>query len=563
MTDNVTIALAQINPVVGALADNAALAIAWRAKAAALGADLIVFPEQSLLGYPAEDLTCKPFVLDHLERIVGDLAELTGDGGPAMLIGTPWRQRGGLYNAVLLLDGGAVAAVRLKRNLPNYGPFDEKRIFDADRGTAGPINFRGMRLGVMICEDVWTAEAAETLAETGAELLVIANASPFERDKADQRMAVAVARIVETGLPLIYVNAIGGQDELVFDGGSFVLNADASLALQLPCFEEGLALSRWRRETDGWKAAIGDRPPPLERLPRLYAALVTGLRDYVEKNGFPGVLLGLSGGLDSALAAAIAVDALGPERVQAVMMPSPYTSEESLEDASASAALLGCRLECVRIEPAMEAFAAMLSPLTAGTAPDVTEENIQSRSRGMLLMALSNKFGKMTLSTGNKSEMAVGYATLYGDMCGGFAVLKDVYKTLAYELARWRNGARLAWLKGPDGPVMPERTLTKAPTAELRPNQKDQDSLPDYPTLDAILEGLIEQDLSLPDLVAQGYDAAMVNRVWRMLDRAEYKRRQAPPGVKMTTRCFGKDRRYPITSGLASLFLLDPAVKHG
>lgn len=552
MTDRLVLALAQINPTVGAIKGNLERIGQVRAEAAAQGADLVVFPELVVSGYPPEDLVLKPFFLDQVEAAVTAFAAQTGDGGPAVLLGAPWRQQGRVYNAAVLLDQGRVAAVRLKHDLPNYGPFDEKRVFAAGP-MPGPVNVRGVRLGVLICEDMWTADVAETLAETGAEILVVLNGSPFETDKIDVRLNLAAARVTETGLPLAYVNQVGGQDELVFDGTSFVLGADCRLCAQAPGFREHLLVTTWTREDEGWRCAPAEMAAPTEGLAAIYQAMIVGLRDYVEKNRFPGVLIGLSGGIDSALSAAVAVDALGAERVHCVMMPSPYTSTESLEDAAAVAGLLGCRLDTIPIAPAMAAFGEMLAPAFAGRAPDITEENIQSRARGMTLMALSNKFGAMVLSTGNKSEMSVGYATLYGDMCGGYSVLKDVYKTTVYRLARWRNQTRPADARGPAGRVMPERVLTKAPTAELKPNQTDQDTLPPYDQLDDILECLVERDLGIDEIVARGHDRETVNRVWRMLDRAEYKRRQAPPGVKITRRSFGKDRRYPITNAFVSL----------
>lgn len=552
MTDQLTIALAQINPTVGTLAANAAGIRRARQEAAANGADLVVCAELSICGYPPEDLVLKPFFLDQVETVVTALAAETADGGPALLVGAPWRVDGKRHNAALLLDGGRIQAIRLKHDLPNYGPFDEKRVFTPGP-LPGPINFRGVRLGVLICEDMWTPDVCETLAETGAELLIVPNGSPFEQDKQDRRLQLAVARVTETGLPLLYLNQVGGQDELVFDGGSFALNADRSLVTQLPCFQERLAITRWQRGAEGWRGNGDDSTPPPAPLAAIYGAMVLGLRDYVNKNGFPGVILGMSGGIDSALSAAVAVDALGPARVHCVMMPSPYTSQDSLDDAAEAAALLGCRIDTIAIGPAMQAFDTMLAPSFRETTPDITEENLQSRARGMTLMALSNKFGPMVLSTGNKSEMSVGYATLYGDMCGGYSVLKDVYKTTVYKLSHWRNQHHPDGGLGPAGRVIPERIITKAPTAELKPDQTDQDTLPPYDVLDDILECLVERDLALADIVARGHDAETVNRVWRMLDRAEYKRRQAPPGVKITARSFGKDRRYPITSGLLSL----------
>jgi NAD+ synthase len=459
-----------------------------------------------------------------------------------------------------LLDGGEVKARRYKWNLPNYGVFDEVRVF-AQGPLPGPMNFRGVRLGVMLCEDLWTEEVTECLEESGAEILVVPNGSPYEIDKHEVRMQIAVRRVSESNLPLIYVNQIGGQDELVFDGASFALNADCSLALQLPAFQERLSLTRWRRgKHSDWLCEESERVRVDNGRETIYHALVMGLRDYVGKNGFPGVIIGLSGGIDSALSAAIAVDALGREAVHCVMMPSPYTSDDSLEDAAECARLLGVELASVGIEPAMQAFAGMLAPVFGSRESDTTEENIQARSRGIVLMAISNKLGHMVLSTGNKSEMSVGYATLYGDMAGGFNVLKDVYKTTVYNLARWRNqaeganGAAGDGLCGPAGRVIPERILTKAPSAELKPNQTDQDSLPDYSDLDDILECLIEEEMSTAEIAARGHGEEIVRRVWRMLENAEYKRRQAAPGVKITRRAFGRDRRYPITNAFKGQF---------
>ena len=547
MTDTLKIALAQINPTVGDIVGNIERLRATRAEAAKAGADLVVTTELVVCGYPPEDLVMRPIVNDTIEREVKALAAETADGGPAMLVGTPWREDGELYNAALLLDGGDIAAVRFKHDLPNYGVFDEKRIFRAGP-LPGPVNFRGVRLGTMICEDMWTDEVAECLEESGAEILVILNGSPYQQDKWDTRLNLAVARATECRMSLVYVNQVGGQDELVFDGASFVLGADASLRVQAPAWAESLILTDWTRDGDAWICGEGEKHPPPDGDPAIYAAMVLGLKDYVEKSGFPGVIIGMSGGVDSALTAAVAVDALGPDRVRCVMMPSPYTSQESLDDAAEAATLLGVRLDSVSIEPAMAAFDEMLADAFAGTEADTTEENIQARSRGLALMALSNKTGAMVVSTGNKSEMSVGYATLYGDMCGGYSVLKDVYKTKVFELCRWRNANRPAHVLGPDGPVVPENIIVKPPTAELKHDQKDEDSLPPYDRLDAILEGLNERDLSIDDVVADGHDRALVLRVWRMLLGAEYKRRQAPPGVKITGRSFGRDRRYPIVN---------------
>jgi NAD+ synthase len=548
MTQDLAIALAQTNPKVGDVDGNLMKIRQARGEARRLGADLVVFSELNVSGYPPEDLVLKPAFQAACRTAVETLARETSDGGPAMLVGSPWVEDGRLYNAALLLGDGEILARRFKRDLPNYGVFDEKRLFAAGL-PQGPISFRDVRLGVMVCEDMWTPEVTETLAESGAELLLVPNGSPYEHEKFDQRIQLAAARTVESNLPLIYVNQLGGQDELVFDGASFALDADATLKAQLPAWREAVSLTRWRRGNNGWRCADGEITTPIFGLAGVYQAMVLGLRDYVEKNGFPGVVLGLSGGIDSAISAAVAVDALGPSRVRAVMMPSPYTSKDSLEDAAACAAALGIRLDTVSIEPAMAAFSGMVKPLFEGRPADTTEENIQSRARGVTLMAFSNKLGHMVLSTGNKSEMSVGYATLYGDMCGGYSVLKDVYKTTVFALSRWRNANRPDGGHGPTGRVIPERIITKAPTAELKPNQTDQDSLPPYEVLDGILECLVEREMPVEQIVAKGFDEATVRRVWRMLDLAEYKRRQAPPGVKITNRAFGRDRRYPITNG--------------
>ena len=547
MTDSLVIALAQTNPTVGDVNGNIASARAARVAAAAAGADLVVLGELATSGYPPEDLVLKPAFMDAIEAAMIAFAAEIDDGGPGVLMGTPWRVEGQLYNAAVLLDGGKVAHVRRKYDLPNYRVFDEKRVFAAGP-LPGPVPFRGVRLGVMVCEDMWTPDVSECLEESGAEMLISIHGSPFDTEKSDQRLGHAVARVTETGLPLAYLNIVGGQDELIFDGSSFVMNADRSYAHRLLSMSEDIAITHWTRGDETWECSAGAMASSMSDHAAIYGAMVLGLRDYVRKNGFPGVLLGLSGGIDSALSAAVAVDALGPEAVHCVMMPSPYTSQDSLDDAAACAAMLGCRLDTVNIGPAMDAFEGMLAPLLAGHEADITEENIQSRSRGLTLMALSNKLGAMVLSTGNKSEMSVGYATLYGDMCGGYSVLKDVYKTTVFAVSRWRNENCPADALGPDGTVMPERIITKPPTAELKPDQTDQDTLPPYDVLDAILEGLIEDERTADDLVAAGHERDLVLRIWRMLDRAEYKRRQAPPGVKITRRAFGRDRRYPITN---------------
>ncbi len=547
MTDSLTLAIAQIDPIVGDVRGNAGRILSIRAEAAEKGADLVLFSELVLSGYPPEDLMFRESFLDAVERGAEQLAAATSGGGPALLIGVPWRVEGKLYNAALLLDRGAVAACSLKRDLPNYSVFDEKRIF-ASGPFPVPVNFQGVRLGIMICEDMWSAAAGERLVDAGAEILVVINGSPFEVDKHGQRLDLALERVSETHTPLVYVNQVGGQDELVFDGASFVLGSDGSLRLQLPSWRENLTVTKWRRGGGGWTCAEGQQAPPYHQIESIYQALILGLRDYVEKNAFPGVLLGLSGGVDSALSAALAVDALGADRVHCVMMPSPYTSRTSLEDARAVAERLGIVLDEISIVPAMEAFSGMLSEVFAGHTPDITEENVQARARGLCLMAISNRFGFMVLSTGNKSEMSVGYATLYGDMCGGFSVLKDVYKTTVFMLCRWRNENKPEGALGPDGAVIPERIITKPPSAELKPGQTDQDTLPPYEELDEILHCLVEADMSKGKTIARGHDPETVVKVWRMLLASEYKRRQAPPGVRISRRAFGRDRRYPITN---------------
>jgi NAD+ synthase len=544
------IALAQLNPVVGDIAGNVARLRAARAEAGRLGADLVVFPELFITGYPPEDLVLKPAFRKAALDAVEVLARTMGPG-PAVLTGTIWPEEGGseprVYNAIVLLDEGEVKAVRSKVELPNYGVFDELRVF-APGPLPGPVMFKGVRIGVPICEDIWKEQVCECLAECGAELLISPNGSPFDWPKPDLRMNVAVARVTGTGLPLVYLNLVGGQDELVFDGASFVLNADRSLAVQMPAWEERIAVTDWVRAEGRWLCKTGERAVLPEGDASAYSACVLGLRDYVRKNGFPGVVLGLSGGVDSALVAAIAVDALGPEQVRAVMLPYRYTSSESLEDAAACANILGIAYDVVPIASPVDGFSGALAGLFTGRDADITEENLQSRARGTILMAISNKFGLMVLTTGNKSEMSVGYATLYGDMNGGFNPIKDLYKGEVYRLSRWRNANRPKGALGPTGRVIPERILTKTPSAELRPNQTDQDSLPDYDVLDDILFCLVEKEMPLADVGARGHDLATVRKVERLLYLAEYKRRQAAPGVKISARNFGRDRRYPITN---------------
>ena len=552
MSAQLTITLAQLNPTVGDVEGNAAKARAARAQAKADGADLMVLPELFISGYPPEDLVLKPAFQSACRAAVEALARETADGGPAMLVGSPWVEDDKLYNACVLLDSGRVAAIRFKANLPNYGVFDEKRLF-ARGPAAGPLTIRGVRVGVPICEDIWLEESedyenvVECLAETGAEILVVPNGSPYARDKGDIRLSIAVARVTESSLPLVYLNQVGGQDELVFDGASFVLNGDLSVAAQLPAFEESVTTLRWTKSEAGWRCA-GPIATILEGDKADYAACVLGLRDYVRKNGFPGVLMGISGGIDSALCAAIAVDALGAERVRGVMLPFRFTAQVSQDDAAKLARSLGIRYEVLPIADAVNGFEKILAGAFAGLPRDITEENLQARARGTLLMAISNKTGAMVVTTGNKSEMSVGYATLYGDMNGGFNPIKDIYKTEVFRLSALRNSWTPEGALGPSGEVIPPNIITRPPTAELRENQTDQDSLPPYDMLDAILERLVEREEPLASIVAAGFDREVVARIDRLLNIAEYKRRQAAPGVKVTHKNFGRDRRYPITN---------------
>jgi len=550
--DRLAIAVAQLNPIVGDVTGNVERARAARAQAAADGADVVAFAELFISGYPPEDLVLKPAFQAACRAAIETLARDTADGGPAMLLGTPWLEDGKLYNAYALLAGGRIEAIRFKVNLPNYGVFDEKRVF-APGPVPGPVSFRGVRLGLPICEDTWTdwgdyENVVQCLAETGAELLVVPNGSPYWRDKAEVRLNVSVARVTESGLPLLYINQVGGQDELVFDGASFALNADRSMAFQLPSFREMIVTTQWTRTETGWRCAGGPMAPADELDHVDYAACMLGLRDYVDKNRFRGVVLGLSGGVDSALCAALAVDAIGADRVRCVMLPYRFTSQQSLDDAAAIARALRVHYDIVPIESAVQGLETSLAKIFAGAPRDVTEENLQARARGTILMAISNKFGLMVVTTGNKSEMSVGYATLYGDMNGGFNPIKDLYKTEVYRLATLRNGWKPHGALGPDGTVVPENVITRPPTAELRENQTDQDTLPPYDALDQILERLVEREEPLATIIAAGFDRETVMKVERMLNLAEYKRRQAAPGVKVTLKNFGRDRRYPITS---------------
>jgi len=550
--DRLAITVAQLNPVVGDVAGNLQRARSARAQAAGDGGDIVAFSELFIAGYPPEDLVLRPAFQAACRSAVETLARETADGGPAALIGTPWVEHGKLHNAYALLAGGRIEAIRFKINLPNYGVFDEKRVF-APGAVAGPVGFRGVRLGLPICEDTWTdwgdyENVVETLTETGAEILIVPNGSPYWRDKAEVRLNVSVARVTEAGLPLVYINQVGGQDELVFDGASFALNPDRSIAFQLPAFREALVTTRWSRTGGGWRCAPGPMAAPEELDRSDYTACMLGLRDYVDKNRFPGVVIGLSGGVDSALCATLAADALGVDRVRCVMLPYRYTSQESRDDAATLAHAIGVRYDIVPIESAVHGLEAALRDIFGGVSHDVTEENLQARARGVILMAISNKFGLMVVTTGNKSEMSVGYATLYGDMNGGFNPIKDLYKTEVYRLARLRNRWKPDGALGAAGAVIPENVLTRAPSAELRENQTDQDTLPPYEILDQILERLVEREESVATIVAAGFDRDTATKVERMLAVAEYKRRQAAPGVKVTLKNFGRDRRYPITN---------------
>ncbi len=550
--NRLVIALAQINCTVGDIGGNIKRLREARAAAATFGADLVMFSELFIAGYPPEDLVLKPAFLEACRAGCEEIARETGDGGPATLVGLPWAENGHCYNAYALLDNGRIEALRFKADLPNYGVFDEKRVF-APGPMPGPVSFRGVRIGVPICEDIWGPDPVECIAETGGEILLVPNGSPYWRGKTDERLSIAVSRVRESRLPLLYLNQFGGQDELVFDGASFGLNGDLSRAFQLPAFSQIVAKTVWERGNNGFFCVEGPRCEIEEGDEADYAACVLGLRDYVTKNGFPGVVLGLSGGIDSALCAAISVDALGPEKVHCIMLPYRFTSKESLSDAEECARALGVRYDILPIAPAVEGFETLLAPLFKGTNRGITEENLQSRVRGTVLMSVSNKFGSMLVTTGNKSEMSVGYATIYGDMNGGFNPIKDLYKMEVFRLAELRNRWKPRGALGPDGEVIGRNILTKAPSAELRENQKDQNSLPPYEVLDAILEALVEKDMRLADVVALGHDPATVRKIERLLYLAEYTRRQSAPGVKVTKRNFGRDRRYPIVNNFRDL----------
>ncbi|HET7236706.1 MAG TPA: NAD+ synthase [Actinomycetota bacterium] len=530
------IALAQVDTTVGDLDGNVELLTAWAARATEAASDVVVFPELAITGYPPEDLVLRPgFVADNLEALDA-LAERTA-GGCSIVVGFVDRTDRGIHNAAALLGNGEVVARYHKVKLPNYGVFDEARTF-APGDAACAIRIAGSELGISICEDAWAAGPPfDGYAERRTPAILNINGSPFHRGKAGERLDICRERALETGAWIVYVNAVGGQDELVFDGGSLVVRPDGTLAHHAALFEEDLLVV----DLEGELSSAPDRPGWPDEVEQVYRGLVLGVRDYARKNGFSQVVLGLSGGVDSSLVATLAVDALGPDAVRALAMPSRYSSAASLEDAGEVATRLGIALDTVPIDDVFSSYLDTLSPMFEGTVPGTAEENLQARVRGNLLMALSNRFGSLVLATGNKSEYAVGYATLYGDMAGGFAPIKDVPKTLVYELVRWRNST------GPSEPV-PQAVIDKAPTAELRPNQRDTDSLPPYEVLDPILAAYVEDDRSPEEIVDLGFDPGMVDRVTAMVDRAEYKRRQAAPGIKITPKAFGRDRRLPITN---------------
>lgn len=546
MTETFKITLAQLNPTVGDFESNSAkICDTWQ-QAKDAGSDLVAFPEMFLTGYNTQDLVRKPAFLDTAEAYVQKIATACAEG-PAIALGAPIRENGKLFNAYVILEGGAIKAVVQKHHLPNQNVFDEVRIFDQGP-ISGPYVCGPLRIGSPICEDAWHEDVAETMAETGSDVLLIPNGSPYYRGKHDLRVNLMVSRVIETGLPLIYLNMVGGQDDQVFDGGSFVLNTGGELALQLPFFEEAIAHIELSQQDGGWRVQPAHKASVPDQMETDYAAMVLSLRDYCRKTGFTKVLLGLSGGIDSAIVATIAADALGAENVRCVMLPSEYTSQASLDDAKELAENLGCRYDFVPIAEGRGAITNTLAPLFEGTEPDLTEENIQSRLRGLLLMALSNKFGEMLLTTGNKSEVAVGYATIYGDMAGGYNPIKDMYKTRVFAICHWRNANHRDWMMGPEGAVIPENIITKPPSAELRPDQKDSDSLPDYPVLDAILDILVDQDGSIQDCVAAGFDIKDAKRVEHLLHISEYKRFQSAPGTRLSPRAFWLDRRYPIAN---------------
>lgn len=546
MAKKFQITLAQLNPTVGDLEGNYKVAIeAWK-KAQRVGSDLIAFTELFITGYNTQDLIKKPSFFKAAQDQILKLAK-TCKNGPAIAIGGPAYLKGKLYNAYYILADGNVANVIMKHHLPNQNVFDEKRIFDEGE-ISGPYQIGPIRIGSPICEDAWHSDVSETLSETGAQLLLVPNGSPYYNGKNDVRLNKMVARVVETNLPLIYLNMVGAQDDQVFDGGTFALNRGGSLAIKLPLFEEALEHIVLEETDIGWNIIKGElaKVPCDKELD--YHAMVMGLRDYCKKSGFEKVVLGLSGGIDSALVAVIASDAIGSANVRSIMLPSPYTSQTSLIDATDLVENLGCKSDTLPINDSLTAIDKTLSSTFEGRKIDLTEENIQSRLRGLLLMAVSNKFGEMLLTTGNKSEVSVGYSTIYGDMAGGFNPIKDLYKTKVFEISKWRNKNHRPWMKGPPGSIIPDSIITKAPTAELRPNQKDSDSLPDYPDLDAILTILVDEDGSTSDCLKAGYKKSDVSKVEKLLYGSEYKRFQSAPGTRLSQRAFWLDRRYPIVN---------------
>ncbi|SEM78435.1 NAD+ synthase [Pseudorhodobacter antarcticus] len=546
MATRFRLTLAQLNPTVGAIAANGDLARdAWKTAKAA-GADMVALTEMFITGYQIQDLVQRPRFIEDAIAAIDALAVDCADG-PAMGIGGPLFKAGRLYNAYFILQGGQITATVLKHHLPNDSVFDEKRLYSSAEVT-GPYRVGPLRIGSPICEDSWHTDVSETLAETGAEILLVPNGSPYHREKLAVRQNIMVARVVETGLPLVYLNMVGGQDDQVFDGASFVLNPGGALAAQMPAFETAITHVDFVQTPDGWRADPGMMVKQPDTWQADYHAMVLSLRDYLGKTGFKRVLLGMSGGIDSALVATIAADAIGPENVRCVMLPSEYTSPHSLEDAKDCATRLGTAYDFVSIAAGRAAITDTLAPLFDGLAADITEENIQSRLRGILLMAMSNKFGAMLLTTGNKSEVAVGYCTIYGDMAGGYNPIKDLYKTRVFETCRWRNANHFDWMMGVAGQVIPPRIIDKPPSAELRPDQKDEDSLPSYPVLDAILEGLVDNDVAIEDLVAAGFARADVEQVERLIYLSEYKRFQSAPGTRLTRRAFWLDRRYPMVN---------------
>jgi len=546
MQNKLRLTLAQLNPTVGDFAGNIAKAVSAHETAALAGSDMLVLPEMFVTGYQAQDLVLREaFTLDamaHVERLAAQC-----DTGPSIGIGAPLLQDGKLFNAYFILKGGKIIATLRKHELPNTQVFDERRLFEHGP-ISGPYSLGDIRIGSPICEDAWHPEVSESLAESGAEILIVPNGSPYYRGKFDRRINHMVARVIENDMPLVYVNMVGGQDDQVFDGGSFVLNRGGRLAMQMPLFDEAIAHVDFIRTTEGWEAVEGEKIAHVDEWEQDYRVMLQGLRDYMKKTGFKQVLLGLSGGVDSAIVATIAADALGPENVHCVMLPSEYTSQESLDDAAEVAKNLGCRLDTVSIAEGRAAITNSLAPLFEGLDEGLTEENIQSRLRGLLLMAMSNKFGEMLLTTGNKSEVAVGYATIYGDMAGGYNPIKDLYKMRVFESCRWRNANHRDWMLGPKGEVIPPRVIDKPPTAELRDDQKDSDSLPEYGVLDTILEMLVDQDKSVAEIVDAGYDRDVVKRVEHLVFISEYKRFQSAPGPRLTKKAFWLDRRYPMVN---------------